>query len=57
MHNSLNNLISIKNEIYQINKQTKVIVVSKTFPMERAVEAINLIGNRGVIGKVVLTNG
>ena len=31
-------------------------LVSKTFPMERAVEAINLIGNRGVIGKVVLTN-
>ena len=46
--------------LYEINQMLKngeiKPLVSKTFPMERAVEAINLIGNRGVIGKVVLTN-
>ena len=41
MHNSLNNLISIKNEIYQINKQTKVIVVSKTFPIDNVMPLIS----------------
>ena len=45
------------NEIIQMLKNGEIKpLVSKTFPMERAVEAINLIGNRGVIGKVVLTN-
>lgn len=45
------------NEINQMLKDGEIKpLVSKTFPMERAVEAINLIGNRGVIGKVVLTN-
>jgi len=31
MHNSLNNLISIQKEIQQINYNTKIIAVSKTF--------------------------
>ena len=45
------------NEINQMLKDGEIKpLVSKTFPMERAVEAIKLIGNRGVIGKVVLTN-
>ena len=40
------------NEINQMLKDGEIKpLVSKTFPMERAVEAINLIGNRGVIGK------
>jgi len=35
MHNTLNNLISIQKEIQQINSNTKIIVVSKTFPIEK----------------------
>tara|TARA_B100002051_G_scaffold272432_1_gene309177 strand:+ start:1320 stop:1964 length:645 start_codon:yes stop_codon:yes gene_type:complete len=35
MHNVLNNLISIKEEIQQINPNTKIIAVSKTFPLEK----------------------
>lgn len=31
-------------------------LISKTYPMENAIEAIKLIGNRGVTGKVVLNN-
>ena len=31
-------------------------LISKEVPMENAVEAIKMIGNRGVIGKVVLVN-
>ena len=31
-------------------------LISKTFPMDRAVEAIQMIGNRKVMGKVVLIN-
>ena len=31
-------------------------LISETFPMERAGEAIKMIGNRKVIGKVVLVN-
>ena len=35
MHNVLNNLISIQKEIKQINSNTKIIAVSKTFSMEK----------------------
>ena len=35
MHNSINNLISIKKEIQEINPNSKLIVVSKTFGMEK----------------------
>ena len=35
MHNVLNNLISIQKEIQQINSNTKIIAVSKTFSLER----------------------
>ena len=35
MHNVLNNLISIQKEIQQINSNTKIIAVSKTFPLEK----------------------
>jgi hypothetical protein len=35
MHNILNNLISIQKEIQQINSNTKIIAVSKTFPLEK----------------------
>ena len=31
-------------------------LISKEVPMENAVEAIKLIGSRGVVGKVVLVN-
>ena len=31
-------------------------LISKKIPMEQAKEAINLIGSRGVVGKVVLVN-
>mgnify|MGYP005686168685 FL=1 len=31
-------------------------LISKTFPMEKAVDAIQMIGNRKVMGKVVLIN-
>ena len=34
MHNSVNNLISIQKEIQQINPNTKVIAVTKTFKMD-----------------------
>jgi hypothetical protein len=35
MHNVLNNLISIQKEIQQINSNTKIIAVSKTFALEK----------------------
>ena len=35
MHNTLNNLIFIQKEIQQINSNTKIIAVSKTFPLEK----------------------
>jgi len=35
MHNILNNLISIQEEIQQINSNTKIIAVSKAFPLEK----------------------
>ena len=35
MHNVLTNLISIQKEIQQINSYTKIIAVSKTFPLEK----------------------
>ena len=35
MHNSLNNLISIQKEIQQINYNTKIIAVSKTFSIDK----------------------
>ena len=35
MHNVLNNLISIQKEIQQINSNTKIIAVSKTFSLEK----------------------
>ena len=35
MHNILNNLISIQKEIHQINSNTKIIAVSKTFSLEK----------------------
>ena len=31
-------------------------LISKEIPMENAVEAIQMIGSRGVVGKVVLVN-
>ena len=31
-------------------------LISKTYPMQKAIDAISMIGNRGVIGKVVLLN-
>jgi len=35
MHNSKNNLISIKNEIQEINPNSQLIVVTKTFKMDK----------------------
>lgn len=35
MHNSLGQFSIIKKEIYQKNKETKIIVVTKTFPIEK----------------------
>ena len=35
MHNSIDNLISIKKEIQEINPNCKLIVVTKTFSMEK----------------------
>jgi len=44
-------------EINQLLSEGKIKpLISKEVPMENAVEAIKLIGNRGVIGKVVLVN-
>ena len=31
-------------------------LISKEIPMEHAIDAIKLIGSRGVVGKVVLVN-
>ena len=46
--------------ISNINKMLKTgeinPLISKEIPMENAVEAIKLIGSRGVVGKVVLVN-
>ena len=41
MHESLNNLISIKKEINSKNLNTKIIVVSKTFPTSRIIPLID----------------
>ena len=41
MHNVLTNLISIQKEIKQINSYTKIIAVSKTFPLEKIMPIIN----------------
>ena len=41
MHNILNNLISIQKEIQQINSNTKIIAVSKTFPLEKIIPIID----------------
>tara|TARA_B100001093_G_C26591678_1_gene911783 strand:- start:51 stop:695 length:645 start_codon:yes stop_codon:yes gene_type:complete len=41
MHESLNNLISIKKEINSKNSNTKIIVVSKTFPASRIIPLID----------------
>ena len=44
-------------EINQLLSEGKIKpLISKEVPMENAVEAIKMIGNRGVIGKVVLVN-
>lgn len=44
-------------EINQLLSEGKINpLISKEVPMENAVEAIKMIGNRGVIGKVVLVN-
>ena len=44
-------------EINQLLSEGKIKpLISKEVPMEDAVEAIKMIGNRGVIGKVVLVN-
>ena len=44
-------------EINQLLAEGKIKpLISKEMPMENAVEAIKMIGNRGVIGKVVLVN-
>ena len=52
------NLKKIK-KIYDINRMLSVgeiKLISKEIPMENAVEAIQMIGSRGVVGKVVLVN-
>ena len=41
IHNSLNNLISIKKEIQLKNNNTKIIAVSKTYPIENIMPLIN----------------
>ena len=41
MHNNVNNLILINKEISAINSNTKVIAVSKTFPIEHIKPAID----------------
>ena len=44
-------------EINQLLSEGKIKpLISKEIPMENAVDAIKMIGNRGVIGKVVLVN-
>ena len=44
-------------EINQLLSEGKIKpLISKEIPMENAVDAIQMIGNRGVIGKVVLVN-
>lgn len=44
-------------EINQLLSEGKIKpLISKEVPMENAVEAIKIIGNRGVIGKIVLVN-
>jgi len=42
IHNSVNNLVSIKKEIQLKNDNTKVIAVSKTFPIENILPLIEL---------------
>ena len=49
MHNILNNLISIQKEIQQINSNTKIIAVSKTFPLEKIKPIID--GNHRHLGE------
>tara|TARA_B100000795_G_scaffold32680_1_gene21539 strand:- start:276 stop:926 length:651 start_codon:yes stop_codon:yes gene_type:complete len=41
MHNSVNNLVSIKKEIQLKNDKTQIIAVSKTFPMNDILPLIN----------------
>ena len=41
MHNIVNNLILINKELSAINSNTKVIAVSKTFPIEHIKPAID----------------
>ena len=41
MHNTVAKLVSIQKEIQEKNNKTKIIVVSKTFPMEEIVPLIN----------------
>ena len=47
-------------DISDINRMLSVgeikPLISKEIPMENAVEAIQMIGSRGVVGKVVLVN-
>ena len=49
-----------KNNIKKLNQMVtdgKIKpLISQTIPMKDAISAINLIGNRGVTGKVVLVN-
>ena len=42
IHNSVNNLVLIKKEIQLKNDNTKVIAVSKTFPIENILPLIEL---------------
>jgi len=41
MHNTVTKLVSIQKEIQEKNNKTKIIVVSKTFPMEEIIPLIN----------------
>ena len=41
MHNSVNNLISIKKEIQLKKNKTNIIAVSKTFPLNNILPLIN----------------
>ena len=42
MHNSVDNLLSIKKEIREINPNSELIVVTKTFRMEKILPIVEL---------------
>ena len=43
MHKIVNNLILINKELSAINSNTKIIAVSKTFPIEHIMPAIDMV--------------